>query len=153
MNIFGSDHVTVVRRGNSGTINPGTKSRRGNAVNPSVNVGFLLRQHASALLLVEKNNSVSRKTFPPCGCDCGARVGLSQACRVGYGFQLRVEPPIEQHQKSESRGLDRGPMSGPAVGLRPGSIVQPVSGIRESLFQSLKIGVAGIIVAIEAEVS
>src|SRR5579864_910057 len=153
MNIFGSDHVTVVRRGNSGTINPDTKSRRGNAVNPGVNVSFLLRQHTSALLLVQKDNGVARKPLALRGCGGRARVGLSQACGVRHSFQLGIESAVEQHQKSESRGLDRGPMSGPAVGLRPGRIVQPISGVRKSLMKSLEIGVAGIVVAIEAEVS
>ncbi len=73
-NIFGRDHVSIVRRRNAGTIDPRTKSRGRNAVNPGVNVSLLLGQHASTLFLIEKNNGRAQKPLAPCRQGRGARV-------------------------------------------------------------------------------
>ena len=43
-------------------------------------------------------------------------------------------------------------MTNPAVQFLAGRIVQPVPGIRKSLVKSPEIGIAGVIVAVEAEV-
>ena len=82
----------------------------------------------------------------------GLRVRLPKALGVCDCFQLRVEPAIEQHEKSESRRFDCGAMSGPTVRGFSGRIVQPIPGVGKSLVQSFEVGVAGVFVAVKTEV-
>src|SRR5579863_8535045 len=66
-NILGSDDITVVLRRNPRTIDPRAKSHRDNSTDPGMNVSLLLRQHAPALFLVEKDDGFFGKPFAPCG--------------------------------------------------------------------------------------
>src|ERR1700722_1379667 len=151
-NVFRRDHVAIVRRSDPRTINTRAKSRGSDAIDPGVNVGLLFRQHAAALLLVEKNNDRAWKSLAPCSRSGSLRVRSPEASCVCAGFQLGVEPPVEEHKKSESGGLDGGAMTGPSVGRRSRRIVQPVSGVRKRLMKSLEISIARITIAVEAEV-
>ena len=104
--IFGSHNIAAVGCRYSGTIDARPKSRSDDRVDPGKDVGFLLGQHSTTLLLIEKNNSGAREAFAR-RCRSGSlRVRLPKALGVRHCFQLRVESAIEQHEKSESRGLD-----------------------------------------------
>ena len=150
-NIVGGHDVAVIRGRNAGAIDPCTKSFDNDAVDPRINVSLLLGQHAAALLLVEKNYGGGRESLAPCGCGRASRIRFSQPRGIRHGFQLLIQPPIEQHEKSESRGFDCGPVAPPAIGGSPRGIVQPVSCVSKSLAKSFEISVAGIVVTIEAK--
>src|SRR5712691_2089071 len=62
-NVFGSDHVAVIFCGHAGAVDAGAESGGTHGVNPGIDVGFLLGQHASALLLVEEDDGVRGKAF------------------------------------------------------------------------------------------
>src|SRR5580693_1983029 len=87
-NIFGGDDVVVVFCRDPGTVDAGAKSSGGDGVNPGVDVGFLLGQHASALLLVEEDGGLRRKAFAARGGGGGLCVGVAELCRAGGGFQF-----------------------------------------------------------------
>src|SRR5450755_2497734 len=117
-----------------------------------MDVSSLLRQHASALLLIEKNNRAGAKTFAARG-GCGSlRIRLAQLRSSPGTLELGVESAIEQQQESKSRGRDCASLSRPRVVVFAGWIVQPVSGEGKRLAQSLQVGIAGIAVAVEAEI-
>ena len=82
-----------------------------------------------------------------------AAIGHPSAQPIGVRdrFQFRVEPPVEQNEKAEPRGLDAAAVSAQCSTFAR-RIVQPVSGVGKSLPQRPKIGVAGIVVAVKAEV-
>ena len=65
-NVFGGNYVAVVSSGNAGAVNAGAESGGGDGVDPGVDVGFLLGQHASALLLVEEDDSGRGKALALC---------------------------------------------------------------------------------------
>src|SRR5262245_15971765 len=89
--------LPVFRR-NSGTINPGAKSRGRHCIHPGVDVRLLLGEHASALFDVEKNDGAPGKSFA-CSRSRGCLpVRLAHGC--GIPFELFVESPIEKHEKS-----------------------------------------------------
>jgi len=151
-NIFGGDDVVVIGRWDAGAVDARAESSGGNAIDPRVNVGFLLGQHASALLLVEEDDGVRGKAFAARGSGGGLCVGVAELACVGDGFQFGVEASVEEHEKTEARGFDGGAVSGPGVRFFAGRIVEPVAGVGESLVQGFEIGVAGVGVAVEAEV-
>src|SRR5208282_5697061 len=66
---------------------------------------------------------------------------------------LRVGAAVEQNQKAETCRLEGLALSCPGIGLGARRIIQPIAGVREGLTEKLQIRVAGIIVAIKAEVS
>ena len=82
----------------------------------------------------------------------GLRVGPAEAFGVGDRFQFGIEASVEQHEEAESGGFNGGAMAGPGIRLVAGRIVEPVSGVGESLAQGFEVGVAGVVVAVEAEV-
>ncbi len=94
----------------------------------------------------------ARKALAPGGRGGSQSVRFSEARGIGDGFQLRVEPSVEQHEKSEAGGLDRRPVPGPRVRLLAGRIVEPVPGVGKGLPQRLEVGVARVGVAVEAKV-
>src|SRR5208337_3680150 len=81
-NVFGGNYVAVVCRRNAGAINSRAESGSSNLVNPCINVGLLLGQHAASLLLIEENDGCPRKAFAPRGCRGSPRVRLPEASRV-----------------------------------------------------------------------
>jgi len=149
---FRGHDIAVVGGCHARTINPGAESRSLDAVNPGIDVSLLLGQHASALFLIEKNNRGLGKALSPRRCSRSNRVGSSQARGIRHSFQLRVKSPIEQHKKSEARGLNSNAVSDPTVGVLAGRSVEPVSGVRKSLMQSFEIGITGIVIAVESQV-
>lgn len=64
-NVIGGDDGSsiIFFGGDSGTINAGAKTCGGDSIDPGVDVGFLLRQHASTLFLIEKNYGSRRKAL------------------------------------------------------------------------------------------
>lgn len=152
VNVFSCDDVAVIGGGHAGTIDSSAKPSRRDAVDPGVDVGLLLGQHAASLFLIEKNDGRAGEAFAPSSCSGGASVRLAEASGVGHGSQLGVKAPIEENQKSKSGGLDGGAVSGPAIRRRSRRMVEPVSGVGEGLVESFEVGVAGVIVAVEAEV-
>ncbi len=151
-NVLGGDDVAAVWSRHAGTVDSGTESSRGDAVNPGIDVSVLLGQHASALLLIEKNN---RCTWEPFSAGCsrgGLRVRLSDPGSIGDGFQCGIEPSVEQNQESETRRLDGAAMPDPIVRRKAGRVVEPISGVGKSLPQRFEVSVARIFVAVEAEV-
>ncbi len=151
-NIFRGNHIAVVRGRHTRTINARAKSGSGDSVDPGVDVSLLLRQHAATLLLIEEDNGVRGKAFATRGGGRRARVRLAQPRGAGHGFQFSIEPSVEEHEKTEARGLAGGAVTGPSVGAFTGRRGAPVCRVRKSLVKRLQIGVAGIGVAVEAEV-
>src|SRR5580704_202077 len=96
-NVFGSDDVAVIDCGDSRAVDSGAEPGSGNAVDPRVDVGLLLGQHASALLLVEKDDGVRGKAFAVRGSDGGLRVGFAELGCVRDGFQFGVKASVEEH--------------------------------------------------------
>ncbi len=151
-NVFGRDDVAVVDRSDSRTINTRAKSHGSDAVDPGVNVSFLFWEHSPALLLIEKDKGCAGKSLAPGGCSGCPGVRSSEASSVRDGLQLSVEAAVEEHKKSEPRGLDGGAVANPGVRGFARRIVQPISRVRKRLMKSLEIGIAGIIIAVKAEV-
>lgn len=153
-NVFGGydrDGAGFAKR-NAGAVNSGSVSRASHAVSPRVDVGTLLGQHAATLLLVEEYGCAPGKALPLrrlYGC---CSITCSNADSISRGLQLRVFPAVEQQQKSVARHLDRLAPAPPAVLIFTRRIVQPVAGEREGFPQSNHRCIAGIIVAIHAEV-
>lgn len=100
--IFGCNNIPIIRRRNARTINSCAESSRNNAVNPGVNVGLLFGQHASALLLIKKDDGPARKAFLTRGCSGSPRIGPADQLCIAYRFQFGVQAAIEQHKKSET---------------------------------------------------
>ena len=151
-NVFGGDDVVVVFCGNAGAVNAGAESRGCNAIDPRENIGFLLGEHASALLLVEEDDRLFGESLTACGHDGGVRVRLAEAGGVGDGFQFGIKAPVEEDEESEAGGFNCSAVADPGVRFLAGRIVEPVSRVGKSLAQSFQVGVAGIVVAVEAEV-
>ena len=150
--VFCGDHLLLVRRYLPGAIDSGTESRSHNAIHPGIDVCLLLRQHSSTLLLIKKDDGLGGKALPTRRSCSGGSIRLSQLLGPGDGFQLSIETPVEQNQKAEPVRLHGSPVSSPCIRRRSGRVVQPISGIRKGLPEDFQIGVAGVFVAIEAEI-
>ena len=122
-NVFCGDNVAVIRGGDAGAVDAGAESGGGNGIDPGVDVGFLLGQHASALLLVEEDDGMRGKTFAVRGGGGGFGVGAAELRCAGDGFQFCVEAAVEEHEETEAGGLDGGAMAGPGVRFLSGRIV------------------------------
>src|SRR5580658_2832215 len=114
-NIFGRNYFFIIGRSRARTIHSRAESGCGDAFNPRVDVSLLLGQHAAALLLIEKDDGPCRKPFAPRRGHCGLSVRLSHPRCIGFGFQFRVKPSVEENQKSESFRLYCRAMSCPRV--------------------------------------
>ena len=68
-------------------------------------------------------------------------------------FQPGVEPSVEEHEKSESRGLQGLSFPGPAVGLFARRTVEPETCVGKGPTQLLEDLVSGIVVTVETEIS
>ena len=151
-NVFRGHDVSLVARGHAGTINSRTESGADNAIYPGVDVALLLREHAPALLLIQKDQSASSKALSSScprrlrGVSCPYSFGISDALQCG------IKPPVKQDEETKSRGLNRCAMTSPTVRRFSRRIIQPISTVRKSLPQSFEIGVAGILIAIKTEI-
>src|ERR1700734_614289 len=65
-NIFRGHDVRIILIRDAGAVDAGAESGGCNAVDPGVDVGFLLGQHTSALLLVEEDDCACGKAFLAC---------------------------------------------------------------------------------------
>src|ERR1700678_3381224 len=100
-NVFGGDDVAVIRGGDARAIDAGAESGGRDGVDPCVDVGFLLGQHASTLLLVEEDDRMRGKAFAVRGSGGGLRVSIAELRGAGNGFQfgrfkLRIEASVEE---------------------------------------------------------
>ena len=145
-------HAAAFVSRNARTVNAGAKTGCGYAVRPGVNVRLLLGQHPSPFFLVQKDYCSLGKAFAPrrgCG---NLGIGFAQPTGMGNRFQLRVKPPVEQHEKSEAGRLQCLALPNPGVRLFAGRMVKPEAGIGKCLPQQLQVRVSGIVVAIESQV-
>src|SRR5580698_1339432 len=119
-NVVGGDDgcAMIFFGGNAGAVYSGAKTGSVHAINPGIDIGFLLRQHASALLLVEKDDGVSGESLAVCSGDSGSRVGFAECSGAGNSFQIGIQPAIEQQQKSESRSFQFRALPDPCVRAR-----------------------------------
>ena len=92
------------------------------------------------------------EAFAAGGCGGGSRVGVAEFCRAGDCLQIGIEASVEEYEESETGGFDGGAVAGPSGCLFARGIVEPVAGVGESLVQGFEVGVAGVGVAVEAEV-
>src|SRR4029077_1518425 len=93
--VFGRHDVAVIFRGHTRTVNAGAKSSRGNGVDPSIDIGLLLRQHASTLFLIEEDDGLRGKPFSARSGSGGVCVGLTDTRRMGQGIQFTIEASVE----------------------------------------------------------
>ena len=71
---------------------------------------------------------------------------------MGDSFQFGIEAAVEQHQEAEPGGFNGGTVAGPTIRLFAGGIIEPVARVGKSLAKGFQVSVAGIVVAVEAEV-
>jgi hypothetical protein len=102
--------------------------------------------------LIEENHGSRWKSFPPCGSYSRLRVGLAEFARVRNGLQLIEQAAIEQYQESESCRLQHLSFATPGVGPRAGRMVEPETRVGECLAKNLQILIAGIIIAVKAQI-
>ena len=86
------------------TVNSRAESSRVYLIDPGINVGLLLGQHTAAFFLVEKNHGSLRKAFAASGCEGSFRVRSPERGRIDL-LQLRIEPSVEQNQKTDPAAL------------------------------------------------
>jgi hypothetical protein len=67
-------------------------------------------------------------------------------------LKLRVQASVEKYEKAEAGILDQRAFASPRVTVLAGWIAEPVSGVGKRPAQNGKVYVAGVVVAIEAEV-
>ncbi len=152
-NVFRCDYVSLVARGHAGTINSRTQSGTDNSIYPGVDVGLLLREHAPALLLIQKDQSANSKALSS---SCPRRhrgISCPYSLRIGNAFQFGIKSPVKQDQKTKTRRLNRCAMTSPTVRRFSRRIIQPIAAVGKSLPQSFEIGVAGVFIAIKTEIS
>ena len=135
---------------NSRAIDPRTKSGGSHGVHPCVDVSLLLGQHSPAFFNVEKNSGARWKALSPGRCDRGLPIRATQRRRVM--LQLFVKAAVEENKKSKSRRLKLRTLPCPGIRLSARRVVEPVSGKREGLPQSVEVRIAGIVVAVKAEI-
>ena len=100
-NVFCRNHTCLpFFRRNPGAIDPGPESGGTDRIHPRVNVGLLLRQHATAFFDIQKNNRICRKALTPRR--AGRRLAIQLPNAGSIMFQLFVKTSVEQHEKSES---------------------------------------------------
>ena len=139
--------------GDAGTIDSREKVSGIYSVDPGVKVGSLFRKQPASLLLIKEDDGLGWKSFRTRGSDGGGGIRVAYFGGVAGGFDFRIGAAVEHNQEAETCGLEGGPFSRPGIGPGFGWIIQPVSGVGKSLAEGLQIRVAGIIVAIEADVS
>jgi hypothetical protein len=152
-NVFRGDHFFRVRRNHPRTINSRAEPRGDDSIHPGKDISLLLRQHAPALLHIQKNDRAGTKAFAPRG-SCGRmRVRAPQPFRIRHGLQLGIKPPIEQNEKPESRGFHRRSVPAPRIRALSRRIIEPVPRVRKSLPQGLEVGVTRIGIAVKTKIS
>ena len=149
-NVFRSHDVLVIFRGDAGAIDARAETGGGDVIDPGIDVGFLLGQHASALLLIKEDDGMRGKAFAAGGSNGSLSVGNADFLCVGDGFQFSVKASVEEDEESEACGFDGGAVAAPSVGAFAGRIVEPVASVGERLVESLQVGVSGVGVAVEA---
>ena len=85
-NIFRGHYIAIVFRRNAGAVDASAEPRGGDAVNPRIDVGLLLGQHAAALFLVEKDDGFVWKAFAVGCCSGSLRIGVAELRGVGNRF-------------------------------------------------------------------
>src|SRR6185437_13333273 len=137
--------------GNPRTIHARTKAGIGDLINPTINVGFLLRQHSAAFFDIKKDDGLGGKALAFRRFDRGSAIGLAERFRTA--LQIFVQTSIEEHEKSETGLLEHGALPRPAIRVRARWVVEPITGVGEALPQCRKAGVARVVIAIKAKIS
>jgi hypothetical protein len=113
-------------------IDAGEVAGAGDSLSPCEEISGLIGGEAAALLLIEKEDGMSRKSLSLC---CGYSVGgvlfsKCGGCRATslLSADLSGEPAIGQYQKAEAVAEEDVTLSLPVVLMCAGRIVQPVSG-------------------------
>ncbi len=164
----GGDLLLDVLRGGNGCagavrdrlaadVRSGTETGGGEGLGPSEEVGGLFGGEAAAFLLVEEDKSVGREAFA-LGGGCGG-LGVLLALRGGSlcgalrgGFDLGFGAAVGQDEEAEALGEQRGPLAGPGVVDGTGRVGEPEAGEVEVAAEGGEGGVAGVDVAVEADV-
>ena len=149
--VFGSNDIAIVFCSDARAIDTGAESRSSYPIDPRVYVSLLLGQHASALLLIQEDDGCTRESFAARGCSRGSRVKPANARGGSDRFQFSVEASVEEDEKAEAGRFDGCTLASPGVRPLARRIIEPVASVRESLVQGFQIGVAGIVIAVEAE--
>src|ERR1700733_13015963 len=77
-NILSSDDVVVIFPRDARAVDTSAEAGPNDAVDPGIDVGLLLVQHSSPLLLVEEDNGLRGKAFAMRGDDSRPRVGVAE---------------------------------------------------------------------------
>ena len=85
-------------------------------------IGSLLREQTSALLLIEEDDGLRRKSFGAGGGDGCGGVGRPSLDRVSGALDLGVGAAVEQNQEAETRGLEVLSLSVQEFVLAPGGL-------------------------------
>jgi hypothetical protein len=72
--------------------------------------------------------------------------------RCILALELRVQPAVVQDHETETVRLEGGTLAGPAIGIRPRRIVQPIAAVGKVAAQRRQEVVPGIVVLVEADV-
>ena len=127
-----------------------------NGLGPRQQVVGLFGEQAAALFLVEEEDCAGRKALA-LGCGDGGGGVLASECGrrlaiFGGAGQLRVETAIGEDQEAEAVAQQKVALAKPGVLRLAGRVGEPVSGEGEELAQFGQRGVAGVDVAVEAEI-
>jgi hypothetical protein len=105
-----TDLARSVRHQNARAINPRPVLHSTHRLDPCEKVSALLRQQASTLLLIKKQDCAASKALP-LGClDCFKSIQPAERRSV-LTFELGIQPPVEQDQEAESVCLEEGTLA------------------------------------------
>ncbi len=127
----------------------------GHGLGPAKDVGGLLGQHAATLFLVEKEDGVRGEVFMSSGGDgCGC-IAATEFFRLDADFlsgkDLGVELAVGEDEEAPSLADEELALAEPGVGGFFRRWGEPVAGEGEGAVEDGHGGVAGIVVAVEAE--
>ena len=148
----------AVGDGLAADVGTGTEAGGGEGFGPGEEVGGLFGgQQAASFFLVEKDEGVGWEAFALGGC-CGGECvflalgGGSLRGALRGRLDLGFGAAVGEDEEAEALGEQRGPLAGPGVVSRAGWVGEPEAGEVEVTAQGGEGGVAGVEVAVEADV-
>ena len=154
-NVVGRHHRNGSRlaKRNARTVDTRTIACVHHSIHPSMNVIALLRQHAAALLLIEKQDRTLGETIMN-GRLYGRRcVSAPDVRRVPRSFELPIFPAVKQQEESVAHRVNSLAFASPSIASCAGRIIQPISREHERLAQRPHVGITGIIITIHSKIS
>lgn len=138
-------------------VEAGLVGRGGDGLGPGEEIGRLFGEKAASFLLIEEEDGTGGEAFATgCG-DGGLSVGVAEGfgrCSTEPGVEeVGVEATVEEDEEAEAVAEQDLALALPGVGGFAGRVVEPVAGEVEALSQGGKGGVAGVEIAVEAEVA